>query len=162
MTAHTNAPPMPKPNRRSFWPFALVLAFCVHASIVFITMNFAARSPANAEPNFYEKSLDWNATAAALHTPERQGWTDAVACNDGVLTLSLHAADGSPVAGAAVNATVFHRAAPLDRTTLPMSEPSPGVYTAAMPSDRAGVWEFSFDVQAPDTPKALIERHLSL
>lgn len=145
-------------KRRSIWPFALGLAFCAHASIVFITMTLASRTPANAEPDYYEKSLDWNRTAAAAHTPGREGWVWSIDRADGDVTLILTGREGRPIEGATVTATALHRAAPLDRTTLTMNETKPGVYTAPLVMDRPGLWDLHFHITtAGGTPAIITE-----
>ncbi len=147
-------------KHRSIWPFALGLAFCAHASIVFITMTFASRTPANAEPDYYEKALDWNETAAATHTPGREGWVWSVKRGEGSVSITITGPESRPIEGATITATALHRASPLDRTVLTMVETAPGVYTAPIHLDRRGLWDLHFHITTADGTPAIITETL--
>lgn len=136
-------------RKRSVWPFALMIAFCVHASIVFITMTLASRTPANAEPGYYESAVTWDEQTDARLAAKRAGWQWSLTNEGPVVTLDLKDKDGQPIRGATVAAVTFHRAAALDRTGLTLVERSPGVYTAELPALRVGLWDLRMSVTTP-------------
>lgn len=143
-------------RKRSIWPYALAAMFCVHASIVFITMTFASKTPANAEPEYYEKAIAWNDESGSRLTVQREGWLVDASIEGQTVTLGLRSREGSPITGAEVVAVSLHRASPLDRTVLSFIELSDGGYTADLPSDRVGLWDLRFSVTTSEGAHALI------
>jgi nitrogen fixation protein FixH len=133
-------------RKRSIWPYALGVMFCVHASIVFITMTFASRTPANAEPEYYEKAVAWDDQAGERLTAQREGWSCTVTNDGRSVRIALVDRESAPITASAVTAVAFHRADALDRSTLVFIEAEPGVYTAQLPSDRMGLWDVRFSI----------------
>jgi nitrogen fixation protein FixH len=135
--------------------------FAVQSCMLAATMVLASRTPANAEPGYYDKAIAWNDHAAAAARPRREGWAWSVATHGRLVTLTLADASERPMRGAGVSATAFHRAAALDRHALSFVETAPGVYRATLPEHRAGVWEFRFAVEGvgdgASVPAAIVE-----
>lgn len=161
-TPATNPATTAPRRKRSPWPYALVAVFVAQSVILATTMTLAARSPANAEPDYYAKALDWNEQAEALARPEREGWRTSLAASARVendartLTLELADADGAPITGAKPVVTTFHRAAALDRTIAQLTEVEPGRYEAPLPMTRPGLWEVRVEITTADAHTAAL------
>lgn len=149
-------------RKRSIWPFALGAMFCVHASIVFITMTFASKTPANAEPEYYEKAVAWNDESESRLTVQREGWAVDASLDGRTVALTLADRDANPIGGAKVVAVSLHRATPLDRTVLEFTAGPDGSYTADLPSDRVGLWDLRFSITTADGKHALVARTVEL
>ncbi len=160
--AESTTPTPATKRRRSVWPYALTAMFCVHASIVFITMTFASKTPANAEPDYYEKAIAWNDASESRLTVRREGWSVQAASEDRTVTVRLADRSDAPIGGASVVAVSLHRASPLDRTVLEFEEGTGGRYTAQLPSDRAGLWDLRLSITTADGKHALIAETVEL
>ena len=62
------------------------------------------------------------------------------------LELTLHDADGGPLAGAAVSVEAFHNARGDDIVSDVLTEVGEGVYSASLPMRRNGRWDLRFSV----------------
>lgn len=123
----------------------------LNGAIVGVTLYLAHSDASFAvEPDYYQKALTWDETAAKLERSIALGWTAAVEAGDpGApgrhVSVRLTDSAGAPIDGAAVSLVAFHnaRAAEQIRCELPSAGTErPGVYTAQIPADRAGLWEF--------------------
>jgi len=141
-------------RKRSIWPYALGVMFCIHASIVFITMTFASRTPANAEPDYYEKAVAWDEQAEDRLTAGREGWSRAVTIEGKTVTLALSDREGRGISGADIKAIAFHRIDALDRTEIVFEESIEGVYVGKLPARRVGLWDLRWTIQAVGAPRA--------
>lgn len=145
-----------KVRKRSIWPYALTAMFCVHASIVFITMTFASKTPANAEPDYYKQAVDWDQHADARLTAQRQSWSYSTKNHAQSVQFTLHDRLGAPITHAAIKAVAFHRADALDRTTLNFTETSTGLYETQLPTGRVGLWDLRLTIETEQGIQALI------
>lgn len=106
------------------------------------------------EPNYYQQSLEWDATMAQRRHNQQLGWQlelsvadQANLLADRQLVARLTDRDGHPLDGAVIELVAFPHARGNDRRTatlLPMSE---GRYATTLRIPRGGKWEFRVVVQ---------------
>lgn len=82
----------------------------------------------------YRKGLHYNDRIAAAERQDALGWHDeiALALDGSRLTLSLRGADGAPVTGLQVSASVGRPATTAEDISLPLAETAPGRYEGAL------------------------------
>ncbi|TVS20596.1 MAG: hypothetical protein EA424_03165 [Planctomycetaceae bacterium] len=118
------------------------------------------------EPNYYQQSLDWDATMAQRRHNQQLGWQlelsvadQANLLGDRQLVGRLTDRDGHPLDGAVIELVAFPHARGNDRRTatlLPMSE---GSYETTLRIPRGGKWEFRVAVQHDSETFTHIELH---
>ncbi len=168
MTIHTNgtlnglsAPALsPSAKRRAArrWiliPLGLIIT---QMSIVITMMCIATSDPTFAvEPNYYEKALAWDATAAQNHTNQRLAWRTEMAASasssgKGEFAVRLTNSDSTPLDGAKVRAELFANTNARARTILDLVANGDGRYGAPTAFDRLGMWECRLVVtRGPET-----------
>lgn len=144
----SDTPAGAEPRDRALrWPAAVVALLGLNVCVCTVTVIAATRiaAPAGAEPDYYEKALNWDETARERAASEALGWTASLAAAptpDGArrLTLVLRDRDGLPVEAASVEAEVFHPRLGA-RRTLRLEPLSGGLYAGAAPLEAAGLWE---------------------
>lgn len=93
--------------------------------------------------NAYREGLAYNDRISRAKRQASRGWGDAVTlCNTGTrLRVAMTAADGKPLAGLRVEATLGRPATARADMTLALAEAAPGVYEAPVPAPLAeGTW----------------------
>lgn len=93
--------------------------------------------------NAYRDGLTYNDRISRAKRQAERGWADTVALsNDGArLRVAMTAANGKPLAGLRVEATLGRPATVRADMTLPLAEAAPGVYEAPVPAPLAeGTW----------------------
>lgn len=129
------------------WILLPVGFIVVQMSIVFTMMYIASSDPSFAvEPNYYEKALAWDSTAAQKVANERLAWKTNVQvapakAGGSELVVRLVNSDGTPLDGAKVQAEVFASTRARERTTLSLESRGDGTYAAPAAIHRAGLWE---------------------
>jgi len=105
------------------------------------------------EADYYNKAVHWDDHEALVQASQKLGWKADVRVGDvatskgeRALMITLRDKDGVPVEGARVEAAFFHRAAALDVTQVELKASGAGVYSASVPVNRVGVWEFRLTV----------------
>jgi nitrogen fixation protein FixH len=138
-------------SRGMGWPIGIgtLLAFTVGANVV--VYRVANNDPAFAiEPDYYRKAVAWDSTAAERTVSAALGWsaTATLVKEGGALSLRTSPTDanGQPLSGATVIATLFPiaRSQRVDSVTL-AALPS-GDHVAPVPTVRAGLWEVRLQV----------------
>lgn len=162
MAAFVDSPPSrPSPPQRParpavwFWP-TLVFALLGMQVLICATIIYASNSDPTfaVEPDYYQKSLNWDAAQAQKRAQSELGWTLALDVSSAASPLGqrqlrcrLMGRDGRPIEGAAVSAEAFHHARGNDRLRIEFIPAGPGSYEAAAPLRKPGLWEFRFDVR---------------
>lgn len=166
--------PAPKVGRsRSHWLWpGLVLVLLGVQILLMLVMVFVATHDASfsTEPDYYQKGLHWDETAAQLQQNSRLGWSstlkildEASAGMDRIVELSLRDAGGHPVEEAGVVVLAFPHARGQDRRMASLKSVGGGRYQASWRFDRQGVWEFRFTVcRGADTFTQTIVREVFL
>jgi nitrogen fixation protein FixH len=139
----------------------------LNACIVGTTVYLAHSDRSFAvEPDYYQKALSWDQTAAQDRRNAVLGWkTELTVGPRGgtgrAVCLRLKDSEGGPVAGAAVDLIAFHSARAGQRLAATLSEISPGLYQAALPIERSGAWEFRLTVRrGTETFTASLQQHV--
>jgi len=93
-------------------------------------------------PDAYRKGVAYNESIAKDEQQSLLGWKDAVKVSGAPhrLQVALYDKGDVPVAGKRVVATVGRPATDRYDVTLTLSETSPGLYEAALPSASGGTW----------------------
>ncbi|MCA9288786.1 MAG: FixH family protein [Phycisphaerales bacterium] len=159
-------PTQPERSLAWLWPVGLIALMCGSVGICVATAVVAARDPSFAlEPDYYDKALAWDESAAARAASDALGWTAEVEVSlpgadgapDGARTVSLRLRDsqGEPVAADRVEIAAFHHARMRDIQRLsvgagdPAIDSGPGTLVLAeagrwvwsLGEARAGVWQ---------------------
>ena len=137
------------PRHAWIWPAAVVGSLVLFVAMYLTVITIAGRDPHfSIEPDYYEKSMRWDETAAQLRVNQRLGWSvevepDAHAGSLGKrrLVCRVFDRDRQPVQGATVHLITFHHAFAAQRTELTLAEESPGVYVGTPRMARPGLWE---------------------
>lgn len=108
----------------------------------------------SVEPNYYRKSVQWDAQMRQRARGEQLGWKLALEAParaspaaPQALLVRLRRADGSPLSGADIFAEAFHLAHASTVLSLNLEEAGAGEYQATLPSPQAGLWEFRLRVK---------------
>lgn len=139
----------------------LILALLTGQILLMAAMVYLATSDASfaIEPDYYQKGLHWDATAAQTRQNQRLGWsatielgTEIRGTGERTLICILRDRAGQPLDGATVDAVVFSHTRGNDRATVTLLPAGSGRYEAPVRFARAGVWEFRLAIQrGPDT-----------
>ncbi|MCG3121818.1 MAG: hypothetical protein GIKADHBN_00189 [Phycisphaerales bacterium] len=135
-------------NTGRIWPAAIIGLLAMNVAIVGITVYFAQSDPSAAiEPNYYEKAVKWDQTAAQREASRRLGWNivldiDAPASGAGTVTALLTDRSGAALEGASVELVAFHNARAGDRRVVRTEEQPGGQYRGGLNVDRDGRWHF--------------------
>jgi nitrogen fixation protein FixH len=138
--------------------------------LMLLGMAYLATSDASfaIEPDYYQKGLNWDDTAAQLRTNTRLGWSLEVEVSEettvfGDRTVSCCLTDraGRPLNGAAVDAVAFAHARGNQRNAITLAGTGDGRYAASSQFRREGLWEFRFVVRrGPDIFTHTLQRRL--
>ncbi len=147
--AATTDPPG-QPGRWWVWPAIVVGLLLMNVTMCFTAVYLSQLDRSHAIlPDYYQRAVDWDRSAAARRASAALGWTAAFSFGDAVsilgeraVTLHLTDRDGRPVDDADVRLHYFHHARGAERFDGRLNRLSPGVYIASLPMRRAGLWEF--------------------
>jgi len=153
--AALSAPARRAARRWILIPIGLIVG---QMSIVGAMMYIATSDPSFAvEPDYYEKALAWDATAAQREVNGRLAWQASVQLAAGEqggseLVVRLTNSEGVALDGAAVKAEIFANTRSRDRAILTLTARGDGTYAAPAVVNRAGLWECRLVVQrGPET-----------
>jgi nitrogen fixation protein FixH len=166
---NVSSQPAAKPRGSILWPWMIIALLGLHATLVVVTVVTATRDPSFAvEPNYYQKSLHWDATAQQARDNVRLGWTlnleiKGVAGASGERTVACTLVDreGRPLDGAHIDLVAFAFARGRDRLSAVLTPQGDGVYEAAARVAVKGKWEFRFVVsRGPETFTCTLHREV--
>ncbi len=133
-------------------PGALWLVFgllAMNFTIVGTTVTLATSDSHFAvEPDYYQRAVDWDLSQAELGASAALGWRATIDAADarsatGMRTVTVRVVDrrGAPIAGASVDAVVFHHGHAANRLHASLIERGPGVYQGEVGLLDGGVHE---------------------
>ncbi len=148
----------PRQRKGWVWPFAIAIVLLVSAGSNIVIMLVARSDKSFAiEPDYYQKALDWDDVMAQEERNISLGWhVDARVelgseSDSGRVFVTLTDAFGKPLELASVDAVAFHNARAAVRMDATLSEGQPGVYSASIAADKAGLWDVIITAQrGPD------------
>ena len=119
-----------------------------------VVVYVATSDPSYAvEDDYYQKAVAWDEKRAQDRLNQDLGWlldfnvTPPEKPGDQpALELTLHDADGDPLAGATVTVEAFHNTRGDDIVRDALADTGDAVYTASLPMRRNGRWELRFTV----------------
>ena len=134
-------------------PIAIVtvLALTVAAN-AFLIWAANERDASVVEPDYYRKAVAWDSTRALESRSAALGWSAVAgigAPEGGAARVEIALADraGAPLTGAHVRLEAIHNLEASRPVTGALPEVRPGVYAAALPFHRAGLWELRVDAE---------------
>lgn len=136
----------------AIWPAAIIGLLLLNITIVGITVYLATTDPSVAvEPDYYEKAVKWDQSAAQAQVNRKLGWTIRVTISKGpspqTLTVAVSDPAGNPVQDAQVEVVAFHNARSGDRQTIRPEVAGSGAYAAPISADLPGAWHFRVQVR---------------
>jgi hypothetical protein len=149
------------------WPWIIVGIFVVQGAFIATVITIATGDDSfGVEPDYYEKALAWDATAAELRTPERLGWDLELAVSHDAdsgqrrrVAARVIRADGTPLNAVTLDVEAFAQTRSGERVHAALSPEGAGWHSARVPMPTAGTWEFRVRVSAP-TDSGLFVRRL--
>ncbi|UYV12069.1 MAG: FixH family protein [Phycisphaera sp.] len=140
-----DTPVQADPKRGSWrWPVAVVAILCVSLVTCTITVIAATSDPGYAiEDDYYQRAVDWDQSRQAQAESDALGWSAEPTIDSSAsrLRLTVRDAQGQPVEGAWVRATVFHHARRGLAEDLKLEAEGNGVYSAPLARPRQGEWQ---------------------
>lgn len=140
---------------RWFWVGLIVLLLGGQV-LLLLVMTYIATSDASfaIEPDYYQKGLNWDKTAAQVRRNEELGWQlqlsladEASVLDERVLQCALVDRDGNALEGAVIDLIAFPHVRGRERAEVTLLPGDSGGYEATLRFDRPGIWEFRFVVQ---------------
>jgi len=139
-----------------------------HASIMIGTIVYVgSKNDTYVDPNYYAKSIDWDAQREMKEAIDTQGWTvtiNAKPVEDDPrlrkVTIDLRDAQGEPIDDAMVELVCYHPAALSNRYDAVMLYED-GVYARIMPIERVGNWKADLTIQRQGV-RALVTKDLDI
>jgi nitrogen fixation protein FixH len=135
----------------AIWPLGIIALLAMNMSIVGITIYYATSDPSvAAEPNYYEKAVKWDQSAAQSVVNKQIGWHAALVVEHavgGTLVARLTDSDGKAVEHAVLIVETFHHARSGSRKNLTLVERAPGEYACGVGAERAGRWRVRLAAQ---------------
>ncbi len=115
--------------------------------------------PGQVAPRPYEAGLIYNAELERQRAQAALGWRAGAAARPDGLEVVLQGADGQPLAGLRVSATLQRPATEQGRTELVLREAAPGVYAAN--HSLSGAWDVRIAAAGGAGEALIAERRLS-
>lgn len=151
---HPSSAPTAK-RRSNFWPWIVPTLLLCQVVVSAMTVYLAVADPSFAtEPDYYRKSLQWDASAAQRRVVSEQGWRLQVgvsslesAAHERAIQVLLHDREGQPIAGAEIEGEAFSHARASERFPLEF-KPDGAAYAAALKFERVGLWEIRLQARA--------------
>jgi nitrogen fixation protein FixH len=162
MTPELDSPEAAAANEarhRLFWVGLICTLLGCQVVLMVVTAIIATRDNSFAvEPDYYEKSLNWDAIAAQRREDQRLGWQIALAVGaqasvlgERSVTATLTDRDGRPLDGASIELVAFPHARGNDRESAVLAPQGDGRYETTLRIKRRGLWEFRLAVKrGPD------------
>jgi nitrogen fixation protein FixH len=136
----------PWSGRAWAWAPALILVGLIGTQLV--VLGNVLHDPAFAtEPDYYQKSVDWDTLQAQRRQSNALGWQSTLSADSTAapartrFQLRLQDGLGRAVTGARLRAVAFHNARASRAFDLRFEETAQGSYEAELDSDRPGLWE---------------------
>ena len=157
-------------RHRTFW-VGLILALLGGQMVLISTMAYVATSDGSfaIEPDYYQKGLHWDETAAQIRKNVELGWSVRLQVGDQVgvrgervLRCRLCDRSGRALDGATIDLVAFPHASGNQRSSATFIPAGDGEYETTLPFSRQGVWEFRIIVQrGPETFTQTLLRDVS-
>ncbi|MBL0927780.1 MAG: FixH family protein [Phycisphaerales bacterium] len=142
-------------SRSAIWPTFILAIIGLSLATMGTMIYRAVGDPSFAyEPQYYQKALAWDQTAAQRRRNAELAWTTILrtsapnpATAERLLHLTVADAAGAPIAGAAVTAEVFPSLRAWDRRSLAFRPDPAGGYAADLRADLGGIWRIRLRIE---------------
>lgn len=146
------------PWQRLVWPGIIFYMLGGQILLTLSTVYMATRSRSFAvEPDYYQKALHWDDTAAGRQMLARLGWKISIEVapevsplGERTFTCRLSDKSGKPVAGARIDVVAFAHAVASQRVSAVLEPGEPGAYTGRVRMRHKGLWEFRMAIRQGD------------
>lgn len=151
---------MPKSGKQ--WPIFIVCLLLLNVCVCAVTVSAVVLNPADPEPNYYQRALDWDRNKQAWPQVGSLGWTVSVGqLPGGMLDVRLDS-PGGPVLAERVEMEVFHQAHSRDRTRVEMKRVGDGRFLVPHEILHDGSHEIRLWIETPDAQATtMIRQHLA-
>jgi len=130
------------------WPGLVVALLIGQIIICFVMISRAVGDPSAAiEPDYYQKAVNWDENQAARAASDALGWSatwDVAPMADilgqRMVKITLSDQAGMPITDARVEMRFFHHARSARRISGTLAHGGDGIYVAAVPMKRPGLW----------------------
>ena len=145
-------------SRIALWP-GLLIAMLGAQIILMLVMVYVATSDLSfaVEPDYYQKSLQWDDTSEQRRESEELGWSASIQVAESAdlykvrdIQCTLTDRSGEPIDGAEVDIIAFSHARGAERIALTLDPAGQGQYYGRMKVRRGGLWEFRIVVHRGD------------
>jgi len=156
------------------WPFVIVAMLLFHASLMIGTIVvISARHDLFVEPNYYAKSIEWDAQKAKMETPDRLGWEieleadQSIDPNDGqdpsltTMRVTLKDQNGDSIDRALVEVVSFHPAYANNRIESVLIDNDNGIYEKQLAMLKPGFWKVNLTIRYQGA-EALVNREIEI
>lgn len=142
-------------SRAWVWPVIVVGMLVGHATLMILVVLLATQDKGfSVEPDYYQKAISWDDTAAQRVANEQLGWSVALtlgdtmsAIGDRELICTLVDRDGIPLDGSTVEVEFFPHARGQQRTFVLLEGTGDGRYAGKCRFLRKGVYEFRVKIE---------------
>lgn len=155
-------------NLGKHWPYVIVLMLLAHASLMIGTIIYvSSKGDTYVDPEYYAKSVDWDAQRAMKEAAAEQGWTvrvnahpvgDDPSLRD--VEIELRDTQGQAIDDAMVQMVCYHPAELSNRIDAVLIFED-GVYSRTLPIERTGIWRAELAIQRQGV-RALMTKDLDV
>jgi nitrogen fixation protein FixH len=142
-------------RHRCFWVGLIIALLAAQTLMMAVAVYLTVADESFAvEPDYYQQSLDWDATMAQQRHNQHLGWQlqwsvaeNATLFGDRKVRCRLLDRQGHPLDGAEIGLVAFPHARGSQRLSATFSAAGEGWYETTLRITRPGKWEFRFAVQ---------------
>ncbi len=153
-------------ERGLHWPVGLICLFLISASVIVTTAIMGAGKGSQAvEPDYYARSIAWDAEKDRLNTASRLGWVVRISASPTIdplgtrhVSVMILDADNNTIEGALVEIICFSQANAHEPFTKILPSIGAGQYQARIQGmHTTGLWEFRISIRHAGDQALVIE-----
>ncbi len=152
-------------NLGKHWPFVIVLKLLAHASIMVGTIIYVGgKKDTYVDPDYYAKSVDWDAQREMKQAAEIRGWqydirTAFIDADPARRRVEMDLLDdqGNPIDDALIELVCYHPGEISNRLDAVLVHEDDGLYTRDLPIGRTGIWVAELTIQRQGVRALLTE-----
>ena len=123
------------------WVLFIGLLFVAQVGLWIGTVIYVSRDASHAVVADYDtRALSWDERRDRQRRSDATGWHPTATVTESALVVTVRDADGTPVVGASLQATVFHHARASETTQLNLIATGNGTYRGEAAMARPGKW----------------------
>lgn len=134
------------------WPLIIVGLLTLNVGVCTVTIVAAVTSNADAEPDYYQRSLTFDADSATWPTAASLGWRISATSGDAAAHVAAFDGHGTPIRILATHAEWFHRARSAQRAAETIAATDEGHLSIPLNPAAPGVWELRLRLETSRGP----------